>query len=158
MRRFRSSCGQQRVRISTLLRAYGRIYPNASMEWVHYLEISLGFMQQCTMNDRASHKRPSDGLMTSVARRFVPSCRLQIDMSLLMNSWMDFLSHHYLCVKFSLRLMHDIHSLIHVEKSILKGHFQPIKANKINSEKKCWYFFLLDILRQLLLTIIKLDF
>ena len=43
---------------------------------------------------------------------------------------MDFLSRHYLCVKFSLRLMYNIHSLIQVEKSILKGHFQPIKANK----------------------------
>ena len=47
-----------------------------------------------------------------------------------MNGWIAFLSRHYLCVKFSLRLMHDIHSMIHVEKSILKGHFQPIKANK----------------------------
>ena len=35
-----------------------------------------------------------------------------------------------MCVKFSLRLVHDIHSLIQVEKSILKSHFQPIKANK----------------------------
>ena len=43
---------------------------------------------------------------------------------------MDFLSRHYLCVKFSLRLVHNILSLIHVEKSILNGHFQPIKANK----------------------------
>ena len=47
-----------------------------------------------------------------------------------MNGWIAFLSRHYLCVKFSLRLMHDIHSMIHVEKSILKGHFQPIKAYK----------------------------
>ena len=77
IRRFMSSCGEQRVRISILLRAYGRIYPDASMEWIHYLEIPLGFVQQCTMNDRASHKRASDGLVTSVARRFVPSCRLQ---------------------------------------------------------------------------------
>ena len=43
---------------------------------------------------------------------------------------MDFSSRHYLFVKFALHLMHDIRSLIHVEKSILKGHFQPIKANK----------------------------
>ena len=43
---------------------------------------------------------------------------------------MDILSRHYLCVKFSLRLMHNIHSLIHVEKSILKGHSQQINANK----------------------------
>ena len=43
---------------------------------------------------------------------------------------MDFLSRHHLCVKFPLRLMHNIHSLIHVEKSILKGHFQPMKADK----------------------------
>ena len=43
---------------------------------------------------------------------------------------MDFLSCYCLCVKFSLRLMHNIHSLINVEKSILKGHFQPTKANK----------------------------
>ena len=76
MRRFMSSCGQQRVRISILLRAYGRIYPDAPMVRIHYLEIPLGFVQQCTMNDRASHKRASDGLVTSVARRFVPSCRL----------------------------------------------------------------------------------
>ena len=47
-----------------------------------------------------------------------------------MNSWMDILSRHYLCVKLSLRLKHNIHWLIHVEKSILKGHFQPMKANK----------------------------
>ena len=60
---------------------------------------------------------------------------------------MDILSRHYLCVKFSLRLMHNIHSLIHVEKSIPKGHFQPIKANEINSEKML-IIFLLDILRQ----------
>ena len=43
---------------------------------------------------------------------------------------MDFLSRHYLRVKFSLRLMHYIHSLIHAENSIQKGHFQAIKANK----------------------------
>ena len=43
---------------------------------------------------------------------------------------MDFLSRHHLCVKFSLRMMYNIHSLIHVEKSILNGHFQPIKDNK----------------------------
>ena len=54
---------------------------------------------------------------------------------------MDFLSRPYLCVKFSLHLMHNIHSLIHVEKSILKGHFQPIKANKINLEKNVDNFF-----------------
>ena len=83
MRRLMSSCGQQRARISILVRAYGRIYPDASMEWIHYLEIPLGFVQQCTMNDRASHKRTSDGLVTSAARRFVPSCRLQIDMSII---------------------------------------------------------------------------
>ena len=83
MRRFMSSCRQQRAQISILLRPYGRIYSDASMEWIHYLEILLGFVQQCTMNDRASHKRASDGLVTSVARRFVPSCRLQIDMSII---------------------------------------------------------------------------
>ena len=43
---------------------------------------------------------------------------------------MDCLSRRYLCVKFALRKMHNIYSLIHVEKSILKGNFQPIKANK----------------------------
>ena len=83
--RLMSSYGQQRAPISILLRAYGRIYPYASMEWIHYLEIPLGFVQQHTMNDRASHKRASDGLVTSVARRFVPSCRLQIDMSIINN-------------------------------------------------------------------------
>ena len=59
---------------------------------------------------------------------------------------MDCLSRHYLCVKFSVRLMHNIHSLVHAEKSILKGHFQPKKATKINSEKNVNNFYLLDIL------------
>ena len=81
--RLMSSCGQQRARIAILLRAYGRIYPDALMEWIHYLEIPLGFVQQCPTDDRASHKRASDGLGTSVARRFVPSCGLQIDMSII---------------------------------------------------------------------------
>ena len=85
MWRLMSSYGQQRAPISISLRAYGRMYPDASMEWIHFLEIPLGFVQQCTMNDRASHKRASDGLVTSVARRFVPSCRLQIDMSIINN-------------------------------------------------------------------------
>ena len=49
---------------------------------------------------------------------------------------MDFLSRRYLCVKFLLHLMHTIHSLIHVEKSILKGHFQPIKGNENWFRKK----------------------
>ena len=53
---------------------------------------------------------------------------------------MDFLSCYCLCVKFSLRLMHNIHSLIDVEKSIMRGHFQPTKANKIDSEKKIIFF------------------
>ena len=83
MRWLMSSCVQQRARISILLRSYGCIYPDASMKWIHCLEIPLGFVQQCTMNDRASHKRASDGLVTSVACRFVPSCRLQIDMSII---------------------------------------------------------------------------
>ena len=34
-------------------------------------------------DDRASHKWASDGLVTSVARRFVPSWRHQIDMSII---------------------------------------------------------------------------
>ena len=55
------------------------------MEWIHDLEIPLVFVQQRTMNDRASHKRASDDLVTSVARRFVPSCRPQIDMSIINN-------------------------------------------------------------------------
>ena len=42
---------------------------------------------------------------------------------LLINSWMDFWSCHYLCVKFSPRLKHYTHSLIHVKRSILKRHF-----------------------------------
>ena len=58
-----------------------------------------------------------------------------------MNSWMDFFSCHYLCVKFSLRLMHNIHSLIHVEKSTLKGYFQPIKAKKNWFRKNINNFF-----------------
>ena len=49
---------------------------------------------------------------------------------------MDLLSCHYWCVKFSLCLMHNIQSLIVVQKSILKGHFQPIKANKNQFRKK----------------------
>ena len=48
---------------------------------------------------------------------------------------MDFLSGHYLCVKFSMCLMHNIHSLIHIQKSIQKVIFKQIIANKINSEK-----------------------
>ena len=83
MRRLMSSCGQQSTRTSILLRAYGRIYPDASMEWIHYPEIPLGFVQQCTMNDRASHKRASDSLVTNAARWFVPSCGRQIDMSII---------------------------------------------------------------------------
>ena len=83
MRRLMSSCGQQRARISILLRTYGHIYPDKSMKWIRYLEIPLGFVQQCPTNDRASHKRASDGLVTSAARQFVPSCRLQIDMSII---------------------------------------------------------------------------
>ena len=79
MRRLMSSC-QRRARIAILLGAYGRIYPDASMR---YLEIPLGFVRQWPMNDRASHKHVSDGLVTSVARRFVPSYRLQINMSVI---------------------------------------------------------------------------
>ena len=47
---------------------------------------------------------------------------------------MDFLSRPYLCVKLSLRLMHDIHSLINFELSILK-------LIKIYSEKMLIIFF-----------------
>ena len=54
--------------------------------------------------------------------------------------------------------MHNIQSLIHVEKSILKGQIQPIKANKNQFRKNMNIFFLLDILGQWLLTIIKQDF
>ena len=36
--------------------------------------------------------------------------------------------------------MHDIHSLINFEKSILKGHFQPIKLIKMYSEKMLIFF------------------
>ena len=54
---------------------------------------------------------------------------------------MDFLSRNYLCVNFLLCLMHDIQPLIHVEKYILKGHFQPIKANKNLFRKNVNNFF-----------------
>ena len=83
MRRLMSSGGQQRARISILLRAYGRIYPDKSMKWIRYLYITAGLRALVPKNDRASHKRPSDGLVTSAARRFVPSCRIQIDMSII---------------------------------------------------------------------------
>ena len=83
MRRLMSSCGHRRAQISILLRTYGCIYPGASIQRIHYLKIPLSFVQQCTMDDRASHKRASDGLVTSVARRFVPSCRLQIGTSII---------------------------------------------------------------------------
>ena len=66
-----------------------------------------------------------------------------------MSSWMDFFSCHYWCVKFSLRLMHDISSLIHVEKSILKGYFQPINANK-SWFRKILIFFSARYLRTML--------
>ena len=76
---------------------------------------------------QARIRRFSDQRCTPI-RAIVQAC--QLTCQLLMNSWMDFLSRHYFCAKFLLRLMHNIHSLIHVKKSILKGHFLPIKANK----------------------------
>ena len=62
---------------------YGRIYPDKSMKWIRYLYITAGLRALVPKNDRASHKRPSDGLVTSAARRFVPSWWIQIDMSII---------------------------------------------------------------------------
>ena len=46
------------------------MYPDASMEWIHYLEIPLGFVQQCTMDDKgvtqARIRRYSDQRLTPI--------------------------------------------------------------------------------------------
>ena len=83
---------------------------------------------------QARFRRFSDQRCTPIRAIVQAPCQLS------MNSWMDFLNCHCLCVKFSLRLMHNIHSLLHVEKSILKGYFQPIKANKNLFRKNINFF------------------
>ena len=74
---------------------------------------------------------------------------------LLLNNRMSFLSHHYLCVKFVLRLVRSIRVCIRVYKYTERS-FYPLNAYK-NSFSKINNTFLLYILGQWLLTKMKLN-
>ena len=56
------------------------------------------------------------------------------------NSWKDILSHHCLCVKFVLRLVHYFYGLVYVKKAMLKGNVIKYMHLKIDLQK-CYDIF-----------------